>query len=59
MNNLRDPVPIIPGRDFILFHHYRHPSGEIHLESDGSAVICPGKYPHLFCAIRVRADVLY
>lgn len=39
MNNMRDPVPIIPGRGL----GFRHPSGEIHLLSDGSAVVCPGE----------------
>ena len=39
MNNMRDPVPTIPGR----FLGYRHPSGEIHIQADGSAVVCPGK----------------
>lgn len=53
MNNMRDPVPTIPGR----FLGYRHPSGEIHLQADGSAVVCPGKWPCLFCALRIRADV--
>ena len=51
MNSMLDPVPIVPGRDFILLHHYRHPSGEIHLEADGSALVCPGEYP-FFCAFR-------
>ena len=39
MNNMLDPVPIIPGQ----FLGYRHPSGEIHLQADGSAVVCPGE----------------
>lgn len=38
MNNKRDPVPIIPGR----FLGFRHPSGEIHIEPDGSIVVCSG-----------------
>jgi len=38
MNNMYDPVPVVPGRDHF---HYRHPKGEIHLQADGSAVICP------------------
>ena len=39
MNNMRDLVPTIPGR----FLGYRHPGGEIHLQADGSAVVCPGE----------------
>jgi hypothetical protein len=56
MNNMYDPVPVVPGRDHF---HYRHPKGEIHLQADGSAVICPSEYPYLFCAFRVRADEFY
>jgi hypothetical protein len=39
MNNMRDPVPTIPGR----FLGYRHPGGEIHVGTNGSAIACPGK----------------
>jgi predicted lipase len=39
MNNKLDPVPIIPGRGL----GFRHPKVEMHIESDGSAVICPGE----------------
>ncbi|KAI9508341.1 alpha/beta-hydrolase [Russula earlei] len=38
INNKRDPVPIIPGRAL----GFRHPSGEIHIDQDGSVYICPG-----------------
>ncbi|KAI0248632.1 alpha/beta-hydrolase, partial [Lactifluus subvellereus] len=38
MNNKHDPVPTVPGR----LLGFRHPSGEIHIESDGRAVACPG-----------------
>ncbi|KAH9060449.1 alpha/beta-hydrolase [Lactarius vividus] len=39
MNNNRDIVPIIPGRDRLL--GFRHPKGEIHIQN-GSAVACLG-----------------
>ena len=39
MNNMLDPVTIIPGRGL----GFRHPSGEIHIQSDGSFVVCPGE----------------
>jgi len=38
MNNMLDPVTIIPGRGL----GFRHPSGEIHIQSDGRFVVCPG-----------------
>jgi len=38
INNNLDPVPIIPGR----LLGFRHPSGEIHIQPDGSAVVCSG-----------------
>lgn len=38
INNKKDPVPILPG-EFLGFHH---PSGEIHIQSDGSWDSCPG-----------------
>jgi hypothetical protein len=41
MNNMRDFVPILPG--IFRGHGYSHPSGEIHIEADGSAVVCPGE----------------
>ena len=34
-----DPVPILPG----MFLGYHHPSGEIHIENDGSWDSCPGQ----------------
>ena len=39
VNNKRDPVPTVPGRR----SGFRHPSGEIHIGSDGVAVACPGE----------------
>ncbi|KAH9080180.1 alpha/beta-hydrolase [Lactarius deliciosus] len=41
MNNKRDFVPTIPGREF-LFERFRHPKGEIHIQEDGNAVACLG-----------------
>lgn len=38
MNNKRDMVPTVPGRGL----EYRHPSGEIHIEEDGSVIACHG-----------------
>jgi len=38
VNNIRDPVPIVPDR----LLGYKHPSGEIHLQADGRVVVCPG-----------------
>lgn len=39
VNNLQDPVPIIPGR----FLGYRHPSGEVHISPQGQWLVCPGQ----------------
>ncbi|KDQ61916.1 hypothetical protein JAAARDRAFT_66920 [Jaapia argillacea MUCL 33604] len=39
INNMKDPVPILPGR----FLGYHHPSGEIHIKEDGTWVSCPGQ----------------
>ncbi len=41
VNNMLDPVPIVPGRFGGL--GFRHPSGEIHIQADGSVVVCPGE----------------
>jgi len=38
-NNKHDAVPILPGR----FLGFRHPGGEIHIESSGSWASCPGQ----------------
>ncbi|KAI9508343.1 Alpha/Beta hydrolase protein [Russula earlei] len=38
MNHMRDPVPTVPHR----LLGFRHPRREIHIESDGRAVACPG-----------------
>jgi predicted lipase len=40
VNNEKDPIPIVPGR----FLGFAHPSGEVHLNSPGNAVSCPGMY---------------
>jgi hypothetical protein len=39
IDNKDDPVPILPGR----FLGFKHPSGEIHIKSDGSWVSCSGQ----------------
>jgi len=39
LNNKRDPVPILPSR----LLGFRHPSGEIYVQEDGSVHVCPGK----------------
>ncbi|KAK2462711.1 hypothetical protein APHAL10511_005229 [Amanita phalloides] len=39
INNMKDPVPIVPGR--LLGYH--HPSGEIHISENGSWESCPGQ----------------
>jgi len=38
VNNNLDPVPLIPGR----LLGFRHPRQEIHIDSDGNAIVCPG-----------------
>jgi len=38
INNLKDPMPIIPGK----FMGYVHPAGEVHIEASGKWAICPG-----------------
>ncbi|KAI9061593.1 alpha/beta-hydrolase [Trametes sanguinea] len=38
VNNMKDPIPIVPGR----FLGFQHPHGEIHIVSAGDAVSCPG-----------------
>ncbi|KAH8976636.1 Alpha/Beta hydrolase protein [Lactarius akahatsu] len=39
MNNNRDMVPIVPGQ----LLGFRHPSGEIHIQEDGSVIACHGE----------------
>ncbi|KAL7283928.1 hypothetical protein ACG7TL_001200 [Trametes sanguinea] len=38
VNNMKDPIPIVPGR----FLGFQHPHGEVHIVSAGDAVACPG-----------------
>ena len=38
VNNEKDPIPTVPGR----FLGFSHPAGEVHLNSPGNAVSCPG-----------------
>lgn len=39
ITNLKDPVPIVPGR----FLGYHHPSNEAHISEDGSWKSCAGQ----------------
>ena len=39
VNNKEDFVPTVPGR----FLGFVHPQGEIHIQSNGDWVACPGK----------------
>ncbi|KAN0088317.1 Alpha/Beta hydrolase fold [Tylopilus felleus] len=39
INNLKDPIPIVPGR----FLGYVHPSGEVHIRETGEWAACPGQ----------------
>lgn len=39
INNLKDPVPILPGRG-LGFHH---PSGEVHIQDSTTWNACPGQ----------------
>ncbi|KAI0751667.1 alpha/beta-hydrolase [Daedaleopsis nitida] len=38
VDNMDDPIPIVPGR----FLGFEHPHGEVHLLEDGTGVSCPG-----------------
>ena len=46
INNKRDMVPTVPGRRL----GFRHPREEIHIQEDGSVVVCPGECAPLPCA---------
>ena len=39
INNMEDPVPIVPGEDL----GFVHPSGEVHIQDSGAWVACPGQ----------------
>jgi hypothetical protein len=39
VNNKHDPVPVLPWREL----GFMHPSGEIHIESNGDVVACLGE----------------
>jgi len=39
ITNRKDPIPILPGQ----FLGYKHPSGEDHIDDDGSWKVCPGQ----------------
>jgi len=56
INNKKDFVPIIPGRDL----RYHHPSGEIHITEDDQWVHCPGQdNPSKKCSVGDVPDVFY
>ena len=40
INNLEDPVPILPP----ILLGYRHPNGEVHIEESGEWASCPGAF---------------
>ena len=54
INNLKDPVPIIPPR----FMEYVHPSGEVHIRETGEWASCPGKHLFDFLPVASCRDVL-
>ena len=55
INNLKDPVPIVPGE----FLGYVHPSGEIYIQEVGMWVVCPGQHnPSPFCIVGDEPTVL-
>jgi len=39
INNMKDPVPILPG----LFLGFHHPAGEVHIMENSAWVSCPGQ----------------
>jgi len=39
ITNMKDPVPIVPGR----FLGYHHPSNEVHISENGNWDVCPGQ----------------
>jgi hypothetical protein len=51
ITNMKDPVPIVPGR----FLGYHHPSNEVHISENGNWDVCPGKHiRHPFCKRRLN-----
>ena len=40
INNKKDPIPIVPGKDL----GYSHCSGEVHITEDNQWMACPGKH---------------
>ncbi|VDB87982.1 unnamed protein product [Peniophora sp. CBMAI 1063] len=55
VNNGHDPVPIVPGQ----FLGYRHPSGELHINTPGEWTACPGQdNPSVNCSVGAVPDVL-
>ncbi|KAG2037817.1 Alpha/Beta hydrolase protein [Suillus americanus] len=56
INNMKDIIPIVPGR----FMGFSHVQGEVHIVSDGYAVECPGNddATDALCTIRSVPDIL-
>ena len=48
INNMEDPVPILPG----MFLGYHHPAGELHIQDSGVWTECPGQdNPSTMCIV--------
>ncbi|KAF8555827.1 alpha/beta-hydrolase [Imleria badia] len=48
INNLKDPIPILPG----MLLGYVHPSGEVHITKSGEWAACPGQdNPSIQCIV--------
>ena len=55
VNNLKDPIPIVPGRAL----GYVHPSGEVHIQKAGMWVVCQGQdNPSPLCTVGDVPNVL-
>ncbi|KAF8837361.1 alpha/beta-hydrolase [Paxillus ammoniavirescens] len=55
INNLKDPIPICPGR----LLGFVHPAGEVHIESSGEWAACPGQdNPSTQCIVGDVPDIL-
>ena len=55
ITNLKDPVPILPGR----FMGFRHPSGEAHIDEGEVWMWCPGQdNPDTRCSVGDTPNIL-
>lgn len=53
-NNMRDPVPIVPGMS-LGYHHCR---GEIHIQVNGEWIACAGQdNPDLRCIVGTFSNI--